>query len=97
MSDVPPNPGNALSQLSEENRGIPAYYANGFGNGLSATEITTNFNFNGRPIVAVSLTYSLAKSLVAHLSEALSKYEKLAEQEVVSAEDIMQKMQDTNE
>jgi hypothetical protein len=62
-----------LPQIAQQ---IPQFYANAFVNHVSATEVTTLFTMAGRPVVAVSMAYSTARTYARLIEEACVKFEK---------------------
>lgn len=67
----------SLEQLAlEAFAQAPALYANGFINGLGATDAYLILQTNGRPTAVVNMSLPVAKTLAASLAEMIATYER---------------------
>jgi hypothetical protein len=73
---------------------IPRLYANSFGIGQTAADLTLIFVTNGSPTGSVSMSYPVAKQLVELLQGTLDNIESAMKQKVLSATDIEKALQD---
>ena len=67
---------------------IPHFYANGFINNLSATEVTSVLQFGPRPLLMLSMSVTLAKTYALALQEIVSKYEEAVGHRVPLMQDV---------
>jgi len=63
---------------------IPRFYANGFINGLSQSDITTVFQCNGAPVLVMNLSYISAKSLAVELMKLIVDVEKVTKSNIMT-------------
>jgi hypothetical protein len=55
---------------------LPRFYANSFINALTDADVMTIFQANGQAVAIVNMNYTVAKSFVNALSQAIEEYEK---------------------
>jgi hypothetical protein len=74
---------------------VPSFYANGFGMGQTATEVTVVLVANQAAVGVVSLGYPIVKRLIGELQKAIEKFEAASGREVDDPIAINEKLQET--
>lgn len=72
---------------------IPHLYANGFSNTMSNADVALVFEHNQKPIATINMSYTLTKSLASKLSRLITILEQGTEHEMLTTDDVAEKMQ----
>lgn len=79
------NPSQATVQVGFH---MPAFYANGFSNTASLTDVTTVCLWNNRPQASLTMPLSLAKSYALNLLELVKLVEDGTGQKIAAMHDL---------
>lgn len=67
---------------------VPHIFANGFGIGLSNSDISLVLKLDGRPVQVVHLSYTLAKTLEKKMGNSVQQFEKAVGREMLITDEI---------
>ncbi len=85
MKTTVPGDPNYINPSTPE---LPKLYANGFATGYSASDMYIIGQVNGNPSFLLNMSFSSAKSLKVMLDDLITRFEKTAEFEIHSSEEI---------
>jgi hypothetical protein len=74
--------------LALANPAVPKIYANGFTLGLTNADVQIVFKLFGRPILVLSLSYTLAKTMAEQFSDLVEHWEKQTGQKLQTTQTI---------
>ena len=81
--------------------GVPAYYFNGFCTAMTAGDIVTTIELNGRPLATLNMSYTVAKTYALAIGQSIALLEEAAKREMLTTHEIesmfMVKKEDENE
>lgn len=67
---------------------VPHVYCNGFALGFTNADVHLILQLNGRPVQAVNVSYTLAKTLVERLSVVIRDFEQRAGQTLLTTDAV---------
>lgn len=72
---------------------IPTFYFNGMALGLTNADVNLVISLNNEPIAQLQMSFTIAKTLQEHLSDAMSKLESATNQKIMTTVEIDQGIQ----
>lgn len=76
------------NQLNEQQIELPVIYFNGFQIGVTNSDLSGILLLNGHPTMAVSMSYTTAKTLQAALAEVMEGLEASTGQRIMTTKEI---------
>jgi hypothetical protein len=89
---LPPAQQQQLLQAALRSTQIATFYANSFGTGLTASDISVVLICNGNPTATVIMSYPSAKALVFMLQDTINKFETSTKESVKSATELQKEI-----
>lgn len=86
-----------LTSFSQEGPEIPAYYFNGFALGMSNSDVNTILMLDGQPLVKLNMSFTMAKTLVKLLGDAMAHLERVTGREIMRTDQIAEGLQQLSE
>jgi len=68
--------------------GVPQIYFNGFLNTISIGDVLTILERNGKPVVVLNMSYTIAKTLAVSLGQIISQFESGVERNMLTTHDV---------
>ena len=68
--------------------GVPQIYFNGFVNTISIGDVLTILERNGKPVVVLNMSYTIAKTLAVALGQIISQFESGVERNMLTTHDV---------
>lgn len=75
---------------------FPKFYANGFVNFLGNADVGVIFQYNGKPNMAVNMSFTLAKTLVEKLNQMMVEFEDKTGTKIMTTNVVDEKIQQKN-
>lgn len=75
---------------------LPRLYFNGFEVGLSLSDLYITLMTNGNQHSQLLMSFSTAKTLLAHLKVAVDQFERKTNQPILAMEDVKQALEQAN-
>jgi hypothetical protein len=68
--------------------GVPQIYFNGFVSTMSSGDVLTVLERNGKPVVVLNMSYTVAKTLALSLGQLISQFEFGVERTMLTTHDV---------
>jgi hypothetical protein len=68
--------------------GVPQIYFNGFVNTITVGDVLTVLETNGKPVVVLNMSYTIAKTLAISLGQIISQFESGVERNMLTTHDV---------
>jgi hypothetical protein len=68
--------------------GVPEIYFNGFVISISGSDVMTGLERNGKPVVILNMSYTIAKTLAISLGQIISQFEEGVERNMLTTHDV---------
>ena len=82
-----PNPAEVL-ELARNSGDLPRLYANGFAIGMTNADFEVVLQLSGKPVAAIHLSYTLAKTLAQKLGRLVVELEGVIKQELQTTDSL---------
>jgi hypothetical protein len=73
---------------AKEDASVPQIYFNGFIDTLSTGDVLTVLERNGKPVVVLNMSYTVAKTLAVSLGQLVSQFESGVERNMLTTHDV---------
>lgn len=88
MSDDKPVPIEQERITKAIDAGVPQIYFNGFVNNITSGDVLTILERNGKPVIVLNMSYTIAKTLAVALGQIISQFESGVERNVLTTYDV---------
>jgi hypothetical protein len=88
---------NPQSARPDELKQLRSLYVNGFGIGIGNADVSLVLQNNGKSILLVNLSYTVAKSLSAKLSEVVQLLESSSGNKIMTSDEVLEFLTKTRE
>src|SRR2546428_10347718 len=88
---------NPQSGRPDELKQLRSLYVNGFGIGIGNADVSLVLQNNGKSILLVNLSYTVAKSLSAKLSEVVQLLERSSGNKIMTSDEVLEFLSKTQE
>lgn len=68
--------------------GVPQIYFNGFVSTMSTGDVLTILERNGKPVVVLNMSYTVAKTLAISLGQIISQFESGVDRNMLTVHDV---------
>jgi hypothetical protein len=71
-----------------DDAGVPQIYFNGFVSTISIGDVLTLLERNGKPVVVLNMSYTIAKTLAVSLGQIISQFESGVKRNMLTTHDV---------
>jgi hypothetical protein len=73
--------------------GVPQIYFNGFVSTMSTGDVLTILERNGKPVVVLNMSYTIAKTLALSLGQIISQFESGVERNMLTTHEVQKALE----
>jgi hypothetical protein len=90
MSDEKPSQAQDAQERIDraKDAGVSQIYFNGFVNNMSSGDVLTVLERNGKPVVVLNMSYTVAKTFALALGQLISQFESGVERNILTTHEV---------